>query len=337
MAAPRAVRLSLTDRCDLACVYCRPDRRDGYTQGRLDVGSWQTVVAGLMASGVRRVRLTGGEPLLYRDVVEVVRMLARLPLDDLALTTNATRLAALAMPLREAGLRRLNISIDSLDEARFARMTRGGRLGDVLSGIEAAIAAGFDEIKLNTVVVGGENDVELASIAAWAWAKGLVPRFLEVMAIGEGAALRDRVVTGKQMRAVLAPLLCDDEPRGESDRGPARYVVARHDSRLRVGFITGGKRDLLCGMRSRSRDERRRHPALPRDRPRGTRRRGAGARGRCSWRGLGRGRGVAPKARCELARLHRGDGRCSFDTRYWWLMGPMQAHRRASARVAQST
>jgi cyclic pyranopterin phosphate synthase len=242
---PRSVRLSLTDRCDLACIYCRPHRHDGYLESRLQLEAWKTMIEGLVQAGVRRVRLTGGEPLLHPHVVEVIAHLAGLGLDDLALTTNATRLAHLAGPLREAGLRRLNVSLDSLDAERFHRMTRGGRLDEVLEGIEAAREAGFDEMKLNAVVVRGENEVELESLTRWSWDKGILPRFLEVMMIGEGAKLADRVVTAAEMRAQLAPLLLDDDARVDPDRGPARYVRARHDARLRVGFISGTS-DTYC-------------------------------------------------------------------------------------------
>lgn len=238
--SPRLVRLSLTDRCDLACIYCRPDRNDGYAEKRLDLAAWETMIEGLIASGVRRVRITGGEPLLHRDVIEVVRRLAAHPLlEDVALTTNATRLARLAGPLRQAGLRRITISIDSLDAERFRRMTRGGDLAGVLAGIEAARAAGFDEIKLNAVVVRGENDTELEALTRFAWEKGLIPRFLEVMAIGEGAKFASRVVSAVEMRASLGALLEDEAPVREADRGPAKYVRARHDPRFKVGFITG--------------------------------------------------------------------------------------------------
>lgn len=242
---PRSVRLSLTDRCDLACVYCRPHRHDGYVERRLDLEAWKTMIEGLVAAGVRRVRLTGGEPLLHPYVVEVVRHLSTLGLDDLAVTTNATRLARLAVPLREAGMRRINISLDSLDAERFERMTRGGRLDQVLAGIEAARGAGFDEIKLNAVIVRGENDGELETLARWAWDKGIVPRFLEVMMIGDGAKLADRVVPVAEMRANLAHVLEGDEAAVEPDRGPARYVRARHDRGLRVGFISGTS-DTYC-------------------------------------------------------------------------------------------
>ncbi len=241
---PRSVRLSLTDRCDLACIYCRPDKRDGYLDERLDVPAWTTMVRGLVASGVRRVRITGGEPLLHPDVVAMIRMLGTLGLDDLALTTNATRLEKLAKPLREAGLQRLNVSLDTLDPARFRRMTRGGNLAAVLRGIDAAMDAGFSEIKLNTVVVRGENDDELEAIVDWSWRRNVLPRFLEIMAIGEGAKLGDRLVTVREMRGVLAHRLEDASPARDPDRGPAAYVRARGAAH-RVGFISGAS-DTYC-------------------------------------------------------------------------------------------
>lgn len=246
-APPRSVRLSLTDRCDLACIYCRPDRRDGYfaPEERLDLDAWKTMVNGLVRAGVRRVRLTGGEPLLHPAIVDVVRFLGTLGLDDVALTTNATRLEKLARPLRDAGLSRVNISLDTLDAERFGRMTRGGDLAGVLRGVDAALAVGFEEIKLNAVVVRDENDAEIEWLVRWSWSQGIVPRLLEVMQIGEGANLADRVVTANEMRARLAHLLVSGEALGEADRGPAKYLVARHDPTKKVGFITGTS-DTYC-------------------------------------------------------------------------------------------
>ncbi len=242
---PRSVRLSLTDRCDLACIYCRPHKQDGYTDERLDLAAWETMVRGLVVAGVRRVRLTGGEPLLHQDIVPVVRFLDTLGLDDLAITTNATRLEKLARPLRDAGLRRVNVSLDSLDDERFARMTRGGKLAVVLRGIDAAVAAGFDEIKLNAVIVKDENDEELEALVRWCWARGIVPRLLEIMAVGEGANLKHRVVTVAEMRARLGDLLESGDLAREDDRGPARYITARHDPTKKVGFISGTS-DTYC-------------------------------------------------------------------------------------------
>jgi cyclic pyranopterin phosphate synthase len=200
----------------------------------------------LVASGVRRVRITGGEPLLHPRVVEMVEFLASLGLEDLALTTNATRLAQLATPLRRAGLRRLTVSLDSLVPERFWRITRGGRLDQVLDGIGAATASGYEELKINTVVLRGENDDELPELTEWAWARAIVPRFIEVMRVGEGAQLpAEKLVAASEMRARMAHLLADEPWQREPDRGPARYVRARRDGALRVGFISGST-DTYC-------------------------------------------------------------------------------------------
>ena len=237
---PRMVRLSLTDRCDLACVYCRPSRHDGYFDKRLDDGAWKAMVQALRASGIKRVRITGGEPLMHPRVTELVAFIAEMGFEDLALTTNATRLRELARPLREAGLQRVTVSLDSLSQERFWRITRGGRLDTVLAGIDAARAAGFDELKTNTVVLREENDDELEAIVTWAWRRGIVPRFIEVMRVGEGAKLPpSKLVGADEMRDRLAGLLSDEKGERDAERGPAKYVHARHDPRLRVGFITG--------------------------------------------------------------------------------------------------
>ena len=251
--APRSVRVSLTDRCDLACVYCRPSRSDGYLEDRLDEASWRVMMNGLAASGVRRVRITGGEPLLYPRVVEMVAYAASLGFDDLALTTNATRLAKLAEPLVRAGLKRLTVSLDSLDKERFRRITRGGDLERVLGGIDAALGAGFAEMKINCVVLRGENDDELVALTRWAWERGITPRFIELMPIAEGAKIAaTHFVPASEMRERLAGLIEVEEARVDADRGPAKYVHARHDRRLRVGFITGTS-DTFCNACDRLR------------------------------------------------------------------------------------
>src|SRR3984893_9173847 len=139
---PRTVRVSLTDRCDLACVYCRPSRSDGYFEKRLDDDAWKAMVRALVRAGVKRVRVTGGEPLLHPRVTELVAFIASLGVEDLALTTNATRLQDLARPLRDARLDRLPVSLASISPERFWRITRGGRLDRVLAGIEAARGVG---------------------------------------------------------------------------------------------------------------------------------------------------------------------------------------------------
>jgi cyclic pyranopterin phosphate synthase len=250
---PGTVRLSLTDRCDLACVYCRPSRNDGYLETRLDEEPWRAMVRGLVQAGVRRVRVTGGEPLLHPRVVERVAYIASLGVDDLALTTNATRLRALARPLRDAGLQRLTVSLDSLVPQRFERITRGGRLEVVLDGLDAALEAGFAELKTNTVVLRDENDDELGDIVDWACARGIVPRFIELMHIGEGARLPARSLVGAaEMRERLGRRLVDETGERDADRGPARYVRLRADPGKRVGFITGTT-DTYCGSCDRLR------------------------------------------------------------------------------------
>jgi cyclic pyranopterin phosphate synthase len=250
---PRTVRVSLTDRCDLACVYCRPSRNDGYLEKRLGDEAWKAMVRALVQAGVRRVRITGGEPLLHPRVTELVAFVASLGVEDLALTTNATLLEGLARPLRDAGLRRLTVSLDSLVPERFWRITRGGRLDRVLAGLEAARAAGFEELKLNTVVLRDDNDDELPALVEWAWARGIVPRFIEVMRVGEGANLpASKLVGHGEMRLRLSSLIVDDEGTRDPHRGPARYVTSRRDPHLRVGFITGTT-DTYCSTCDRLR------------------------------------------------------------------------------------
>jgi cyclic pyranopterin phosphate synthase len=211
------------------------------------------MLRGLVASGVRRVRITGGEPLLDPRIVEMVAFAASLGLGDLALTTNATRLEKLATPLARAGLKRITVSLDSLDPARFSRITRGGDLARVLAGIEAARSAGFAEIKINCVVLRGENDDELPALTRYAWDRSITPRFIELMPIAEGAHIAaTHFVPLSEMRDRLSDLLVAEDPRVDADRGPAKYVHARHDAALRVGFITGTS-DTFCNACDRLR------------------------------------------------------------------------------------
>lgn len=250
---PRSVRVSVTDRCDFACTYCRPSRNDGYAEGRLMMPAWKTMFEGLLRAGVKRVRLTGGEPLIHPEIVAIVAHLARIGVEDLALTTNASQLARLARPLKDAGLQRVNVSIDSLDEARFREVTRGGELGKVLAGIDAALAVGLTPVKLNTVVLRGVNDDEVERIMLWAWERRMVPRFLEVMPIGEGAKLAPtHLVTAAEMKLRLREHLLPEEGEVEAGLGPAKYVRARRDPSLRVGFITGTS-DTFCASCDRLR------------------------------------------------------------------------------------
>jgi cyclic pyranopterin phosphate synthase len=226
------LRISVTDRCNYSCTYCIPDDGVGHA-ARQEVLSFEetaALVRVFVGLGVRRVRLTGGEPTVRRDLPELVRLLRALPgLDDIALSTNGHLLPELAAPLRAAGVDRLNVSLDSLDAERFRRITRRGDLARVVAGIEAARAAGFTSIKLNTVALRGFNDDELAGIAAWAWQRGLVPRFIEQMPMAGGlATVPGALLPAADIRACVAAgwngarVVADD---GGSARGggPARY------------------------------------------------------------------------------------------------------------------
>jgi cyclic pyranopterin phosphate synthase len=251
-AGPRSVRISVTDRCDYACTYCRPSHREDYASERMPLEAWETIVDALLAAGVQRFRLTGGEPLVFPKIVELVEMLAKKGVQDLALTTNASQLAKLAGPLRAAGLMRINVSLDTLLHDRFATVTRGGRLADVLAGIDAAAAAGLGPIKLNTVVLRGVNDDELEPIVQYAWSRGLIPRFLEIMPIAEGARLvGEQLVTVAEMRARLAHLLDPSTFEPMPGLGPARYASSRSGGHL-VGFISGTS-DTFCASCDRLR------------------------------------------------------------------------------------
>ena len=180
----RDLRVSLTDRCNLRCTYCMP--ADGLdwmpSADLLTAAEIQRVVRIGTELGITEVRLTGGEPLIRPDVVDIVARLAALPrTPHLSVTTNALRLSALAGPLAEAGLARVNISCDTLSPESFARLTLRDRLGDVLAGIAAAQAAGLAPIKINTVLMRGINDHEAPALLRWALDEGLSLRFIEQM------------------------------------------------------------------------------------------------------------------------------------------------------------
>ena len=236
------LRLSLTDRCNYRCQYCMPAAGVALSPKAEQLSAEEIVrlVRALQPLGLRRVRLTGGEPTIRRDLIDIVSGLAALGLEDLAMTTNGELLAELALPLRQAGLHRLNISLDSLNEARFLAITRRGRLDRVLAGIEAASSAGFAASKLNTVVLGGHNEDELPALCEFAWHRQMIPRFIEEMPMSDGALfMRGRFVAAKAMRqgiaAAFGPLQVDS---GASvvGAGPARYWKTAAGER--VGLIS---------------------------------------------------------------------------------------------------
>lgn len=240
------LRLSLTDRCNYRCRYCMPQDGMVFAPRReiLTFEEAERLVRCFVQLGISRLRLTGGEPLVRRDVLALVERLASIEgVEDLAMTTNGHLLASLARPLREAGLRRLNISIDSLRADRFKDLTRRGSLAAVLEGIEAAVEAGFAPVKLNAVVVRGFNDDELGDLIEYGRQVGALVRFIEYMPIGlDGFWRDDTFVSTDEMVETLAR----DYDLGEATRetlggGPARYYEVRRKSggdAVRVGFIS---------------------------------------------------------------------------------------------------
>jgi cyclic pyranopterin phosphate synthase len=197
------------------------------------------LVSVFASAGIQRVRFTGGEPLVRKDIVRLVELVSRgTTVEKLVMTTNATRLDELAQPLEAAGLHGVNISLDTLDADRFARITRGGDLRRVLAGIYAALEVGF-EVKLNTVPLRGRNDDELDRIVDFAWSIGATPRFIELMPLGEGAKLPQSArMSPADVTRVLGERVLHEAAAGIEGHGPAKYLQARDESGRRVGFIT---------------------------------------------------------------------------------------------------
>ena len=198
----RDLRISITDRCNLRCVYCMPD--EGMTflphDQLLSVDEIERVARVAYDLGIRSVRLTGGEPLVRRGVVDIVARLVALGFDDVALTTNATRLAPIAPALRSAGLGRVNVSCDSLHPERFASIRRRGELATVLAAMDVAESVGLAPLKLNVVLVRGANDDEILDFAAHARETGRIVRFIEFMPLdAQGAWDRDQLVPGREV------------------------------------------------------------------------------------------------------------------------------------------
>jgi cyclic pyranopterin phosphate synthase len=221
------LRLSLTDRCNFHCSYCSPlaPERHEDPLTRPEVAR----LVGLFARlGVRRIRLTGGEPTLRRDLVEIVRDVASCPgIEEVALTTNGQALAELAGPLRQAGVGRINISLDTLDPARLLALCgRAASLERITAGIAAASAAGFASVKLNVVVLDGVNDGELGGLARFGWRHGAIVRFIELMPFGRG-----QPVPVAEVKRRLGAQGIRLEPDGSRGWGPAYHMR---------GFCEGG-------------------------------------------------------------------------------------------------
>jgi cyclic pyranopterin phosphate synthase len=301
----RYLRISVTSRCNLACIYCRPgkSRACSFVAERgpcppsadegddlLTAEEIACFVRLAVECGIEKVRVTGGEPLMRPDIVEIVRDLARLPgLADLGMTTNATLLAPLARSLRKAGLRRINIGLSAITPTVYEQITRGGKVEDALAGLHAALDAGLDPVKVNVVLMRGVNEGEIAALAELTRDRSLEVRFVEFMPFQPPASLpkvphsrepsggcSDRIVPAAEVLARLREL-GDPEPL-PGRRGPAsaqRFrirgyqgaigIIAPHtepfcqacdrvrltaDGKLRACLIEGGEQDILPLIRA---------------------------------------------------------------------------------------
>jgi cyclic pyranopterin phosphate synthase len=234
------LRLSVTDRCNLRCTYCMAENMTFLPKQQiLSLEELRDMARAFVELGVRKIRLTGGEPLIRRDILKLVGSLASLPgLDELTMTSNGVMLPKMAQPLKDAGLARINISIDSLKPERFKALTRVGELDEVLAGIRAAGAAGFQRIKLNAVILAGFNDDEVLNLARFAVDNQMDISFIEEMPLGEISSHKrtNTKISSEQIRQQLETEFKLSDT-ADTTGGPSRYArVANSDSR--IGFIS---------------------------------------------------------------------------------------------------
>ena len=242
------VRLSVTDRCDFRCVYCMDEQMEFLPRARiLTLEELALIGRAFVELGVRKIRLTGGEPLVRNNVLKLMQDLGALPgLDELVLTTNGSQLERMAKDIRAAGVRRINISLDSLDTASFRRLTRVGDLDVVLRGIDAARAAGFERIKINAVILKGRNEQEVVPLVEFASSRGLDISFIEEMPLGvigdhdraEAYYSSDEIRRDLARRYTLVPTT-------ETTGGPSKYFRLA-ETGTRVGFISPHSHN-FCG------------------------------------------------------------------------------------------
>jgi len=235
------LRISLTDKCNLRCVYCMPeDMVFRPNDALLQDDELRLLVRVFAELGFHKFRLTGGEPTIRQNIVDIVRDIAHTPgVTNLSMTTNGVLLRTLAQPLKDAGLHRINVSIDTLDPARFRKITRWGDLADVWAGIDAAERAGLTPIKLNAVVVRGFNEQDVTDIARLTVEHDWQVRFIEMMPFGEVASFAQaQIVTDQEIRDRIAheyqPLELLDDGRLDGEARLYRFPGARGE----VGFIS---------------------------------------------------------------------------------------------------
>lgn len=211
------LRLSVTDRCNLRCRYCMPEEgiclkhhRDMLTEEEMICA-----VEAAAALGITKLRITGGEPLVKRNILSICRRAAAVPgIREVCLTTNGTLLPELAEPLRQAGVSRLNLSLDTLDPEKYARITRCGKLADFQAGFEAALAAGFEKIKINVVLIGGFNDSEIRPLAELSRRYGVDVRFIEMMPMYDGGEFDEKAFVSNNLVLEKLPELVPVAPDG---------------------------------------------------------------------------------------------------------------------------
>lgn len=235
------LRMSVTDRCDFRCVYCMTEEMEFLPRSQiLSLEEIYRVAESFVALGTRKIRLTGGEPLIRPGVVGLCERIAALPgLKELCMTTNGSQLKRLAQPLIDSGLSRLNISLDSLANERFSKLTRTGNLYQVIEGIDAAIAAGFQNTKINCVVMKGHNDGEINDLIRFAIVRQLDISFIEEMPLGL-ITEHSRTTTyfsSEQVRQCIAQQYTMVES-AETTEGPSRYWRLAEAPNIRVGFIS---------------------------------------------------------------------------------------------------
>ncbi|MYZ47444.1 GTP 3',8-cyclase MoaA [Propylenella binzhouense] len=234
------LRVSVTDRCDFRCVYCMAEDMTFLPKkDLLTIEELERLCMAFIAKGVRKIRITGGEPLVRRNIMTLFQALGRqvgAGLDELTVTTNGSQLERFAQPLYDAGVRRINVSLDTLDRAKFKAITRWGELGKVMAGIDAAQKAGL-QIKINAVALKGVNEAELPEMIRWAHGQGMDMTLIETMPMGDIDGDRtDQYLPLSLVRARLAELFTLEESAYRTG-GPARYMrVAETGGRL--GFIT---------------------------------------------------------------------------------------------------
>ena len=243
----RYLRVSVTDRCNYRCTYCMPESLIGEMSFEprsavLTFEELERVISVFARLGVRKVRLTGGEPTVRRGIVDLVARISRVPgIEQVVMTTNGHLLDELAAPLRAAGVSAVNVSLDTLDAERFAKVTGRGDLARVLAGIDAAHAAGM-VVKTNAVALYGVNDDEIVALCEAAWSRGATPRFIEHMPMSHGALYEQArgiaaVTIRRTIEAALGSLVSAERSE-RKDAGPARYWTLSHDASREVGIVS---------------------------------------------------------------------------------------------------